>query len=120
MGADNAAFAIFLGGCNSNHTIPEFKACYLRVDRGYSNGRHVHAVAKRIRNADADIFRSMVDPRVLHHVCPVPQIFFNAYVREHAQYVLHYAGFEGKDIVLEGLEYIEAIQARKRRQPPTV
>jgi hypothetical protein len=49
MGTDNAAFAILLGGCNTNNSIySDYKKCYDRVDVGFKNGRQIKEVVKQI------------------------------------------------------------------------
>jgi hypothetical protein len=49
MGTDNAAFAILLGGCNTNNSVySDYKKCYDRVDIGFKNGRQIKEVVKQI------------------------------------------------------------------------
>lgn len=49
MGADNAAFAILFGGCNTGGSIYEdYKKCYDKVDIGFKNGKQIKEVVRQI------------------------------------------------------------------------
>lgn len=93
MGLDNAAFSIFLGGCTSNSSYESFAACYQRVDIGYSNGRQVKDVVRRIASADLNIYKTMVAPHILQHVGIMPQANFNCYTKECAKFIAHFPNY---------------------------
>ena len=94
MGSDNAAFAIFLGGCNSTASYQHYQRCYDRVDVGYvrDQKKRNKEVWRRIIAGDRGIFAEMVDPAVLPHIAPVKQIDFQAYTTAIANFVLHFVG----------------------------
>jgi len=94
MGSDNAAFAIFLGGCTSATDHRQYSACYDRVDVGYmqTEKRRNKEVWRRIIGGDRDTFVSMVHPSVWPHVAPVKQRDFQAYKMEKANFILHFVG----------------------------
>ena len=88
MGYDNAAFAIFLGGCNSSRstfTVDKYKRCYNRVDLGHQQ-RHLRP---RIEAGDPTIYAQMIDRHILEHVTPMAQSKFQCYVVKNAKFVLH-------------------------------
>ena len=94
MGSDNAAFAIFLGGCNSTVSYQHYQHCYDRVDVGYvrDQKKRNKEVWRRIIAGDRAIFADMIDPAVLPHIAPVKQIDFQAYTTAKANFVLHFVG----------------------------
>ena len=94
MGSDNAAFAIFLGGCNSTISYLSYQRCYDRVDVGYvrHQKKRNKEIWRRIIAGDRDIFADMVDPTVLPHIAPIKQIDFQAYTIAKANFVLHFVG----------------------------
>ena len=88
MGYDNAAFSIFLGGCNSSHTtftVESYERCYHRVDLGHQQ-RHL---LPRIEEGDLTIYAQMIDRHILEHIAPIAQSKFQSYVVKHAKFVLH-------------------------------
>jgi len=90
MGTDNAAFAILLGGCNTNNSVySDYKKCYKRVDIGYKADREI---GKQISNAHRGIYSRFIDPSILPHIAPVKQSGFNAYTLETANFILHLPG----------------------------
>jgi hypothetical protein len=88
MGLDNAAFAIYFGGCTASDSIDEMKSCYSKTDAGYQHPE----IATRIRSADLSVFKKVIPAEVLPNTLPLPQIWWNVYTPEEARFVYHLAG----------------------------
>ena len=89
MGYDNAAFSMFLAGCNSSSSYEQLRLCFNASDLGATS----NSSKLRIENADPEIYRLMLSPQVLTHVLPVPHKLFNCYRTEDAKFVVHFAGY---------------------------
>ena len=88
MGYDNAAFAIFLGGCNSSRstfTVDNYERCYSRVDLGHQQPH----LRPRVEAGDPAIYAQMIDRHILEHITPMAQTKFQCYVVKNAKFVLH-------------------------------
>jgi hypothetical protein len=94
MGADNAAFSIFLGGCNSSIGHQHYAHCYDRVDVGYMRDQKKRnkEIWRKIIAGDHAIYSTMIDSSVLPHIAPVKQKDFQAYATSKANFVLHFVG----------------------------
>ena len=94
MGADNAAFSIFLGGCNSSMQHSTYQQCFDRVNLGFNQEtvREIKPVKKLICAGDRAIYAKMIEPSILLHVAPLPQRAFQGYSEETAQFVIHFPG----------------------------
>ena len=94
MGADNAAFSIYLGGCTSTMLTSLYQACFDRVDLGYDRAsfRENKGVKRRICAADSSIYAQMIPSHILAHLTPFRQAAFQAYTEETASFVFHLPG----------------------------
>ena len=94
MGADNAAFSIYFGGCTSSMSTSLYQACFDRVDLGFDRAmiRENKPIKKRIVTADPTIYAQMIPPHILAHLTPFRQAAFQAYTEEAANFVFHLPG----------------------------
>jgi hypothetical protein len=91
MGYDNAAFAIFLAGCNSSSAfnVTDYQRCYQQVDLGNSRKDLKRIFRKQIEAADPALYAWMIHPSILPHIAPVKQSLFQSYFTKNAKFVLH-------------------------------
>jgi hypothetical protein len=94
MGADNAAFSIFLGGCNSSMHHTDYQQCFDRVNLGFNQPtlKEIKPMKKLICSGDRTVYAKMIEPSKLLHVAPLPQRDFQGYTEETAQFVIHFPG----------------------------
>lgn len=85
-GGDNAAFSVFLGGCNSTEKSLEILTkCHDATNLGSRD----HELSKLIVQADEQIYQQMIPDTILDHIAPLKPSEFNAYIKEEAKFVLH-------------------------------
>ena len=85
-GGDNAAFSVFLGGCNSTEKSLEILTkCHDATNLGSRDPE----LSKRIVQADEGIYQQMIQESILDHVAPLKSSEFNAYMKEEAKFILH-------------------------------
>ena len=110
MGYDNAAFSMFLAGCNGTSSESDLRQCYLKSDAGYYSINDKLAIS----SANIEFYRTLLSPTVFPHVRPVPQHAFNCYHSNSAEFILHLAGprRETKLRLIE--EAISRLQALRR------
>ena len=102
MKYDNAAFSIFLGGCNSSSAcnVTDYQRCYDRVDLGYNLSNRFNPARRQIESADLQIYARMLHPSVLPHVMPVRQSHFQSHAIKNAKFILHFPNRRDKFKVL--------------------
>ena len=88
MGYDNAAFSMFLAGCNGSNSESVLRQCYLKSDAGLFDTNDKMA----IENANIEIYRTLLSHTVFPYVRPVPHIAFNCNNSDRAGFMLHSAG----------------------------
>ena len=100
MGYDNAAFSMFLAGCNGSSSESDLRQCYLKSDAGYYSINDKLAIS----SANIEFYRTLLSPTVFPHVRPVPHDAFNCYQSDRAEFILHFAGAhrEAKLRLVEG------------------
>ena len=94
MGADNAAFSVYFGGCTSAMPTSLYRACFDRVDLGYDRAsrREHKGIKRRICNADPTIYAQMIPSHIRAHITPFRQAAFQAYTEENANFIFHLPG----------------------------
>jgi len=88
MGTENAAFAILLAGCSSRDSHSNLKACYDRVDGGYTSIN----LSRRIIEGDQSVLDTFAVPsHIQRHIIMLPQSKWQSHHLLHS-FVLHYPG----------------------------
>ena len=94
MGGDNAAFLIYMGGCNSSdvaQSMAVLKACFDRVNIAYNTETRAlnPEIALKIAEADMEVYEKMVPADILDHLAVIPQRQFNSFDPEKARFIVH-------------------------------
>eukprot|EP01041_Mallomonas_annulata_P009299 gene9299-19298_t len=88
MGYDNAAFAIFLAGCNSRNTYQQLQKCYYIADTGYRNPVDRNSIMQ----ANDTLIKTIISPEVYPYVRAIPHHAFNSYSPDDARFIAHFPG----------------------------
>lgn len=94
MGGDNAAFLVYMGGCNASdasQSIAVLRSCFEKVNIAFNVETNAvdRDMALKIAEADMEVYEKMVSAEILDHLAVLPQRQFNSFDLEKALFVAH-------------------------------